>query len=64
MQTILRTTQTTLFVSESIEEINEMIKNTTTHFIMVHEPVKNRPILVNVNTITLVSLIDDDDEID
>jgi hypothetical protein len=62
MQTILRTTQTTLFVNESVEEIQHMLEITTTHFITVHEPVKNRPIIININTITLVSVIDDDDE--
>lgn len=63
MQTIIRTTQTTLFVSETIEEIEQLINEAQTKFIKVHDPAKNMPILIAISTINLVSVIEDDDEL-
>ena len=63
MQTIIRTVQTTLFVSETIDEIAQLIENATGRFITVHDPAKNMPILVAINTINIVSTIEDDDEL-
>lgn len=63
MQTIIRTAQTTLYVMETIDQIETMIVQATGKFIKVHDALKAMPILIAINTINLVSVIEDSDEI-
>lgn len=63
MQVIIRTAQTTLFISETIEEVEQLIANAKGRFIKVHDPAKNLPILIAIETINIISIIEDGDEL-